>query len=454
MSLSDLLAIGRSALLAHQRALAITAQNVANARTPGYSRQVLNLRSSAVSAGPGQWIAQGVDDLGVSRVRDQFLDAMYRRRISYYAGAQVLQDQLQGLEAAVNEPTELGIANALDDFFNAFSDLANEPSGIAGRQLVVAMAGRLVGQFHQLSATLEDLAADAARQLEARVSDANELMRQIAELNERLLSAGGPAAETPDLQDHRDLLIDQLSELLPVQVRAHEDGTVDVVSEGRMLVQGNRAESLVMTQGEDGAYGLAFASDGVEVNPEAGSLRALASLLNETLPDFRSRLDRSARAIVTEVNAIHREGITQTGRTGVDFFDPNGVTASSIGLSEDVAGSLGEIATGTTADPGDNAIALRIAELRRRPIDSLGGMTLRETYLDFAGAVASTARRAADDVQVQEILVTQADSARLAVSGVSVDEEMVNLISQQQAYAAAARLVQVSTELMDVILRF
>jgi flagellar hook-associated protein 1 FlgK len=194
-------------------------------------------------------------------------------------------------------------------------------------------------------------------------------------------------------------------------------------------------------------------SDGSAFTADSGSLGALTTLINQTLPDLRAQLDEFTASFVREVNLIHREGTTQSGRTGVDFFDPNGSTAGTIALSADVVGSIGEIAAGSSADPGDNTIALRIADLAYQRLDSLGGVTLRDRYLSFAASVASSTRSAIDDATVQESLAVQADIARQAVSGVSVDEEMVNLVSQQEAYSAAARLIQVSMEMMDAILR-
>jgi flagellar hook-associated protein 1 FlgK len=156
-----------------------------------------------------------------------------------------------------------------------------------------------------------------------------------------------------------------------------------------------------------------------------------------------------AGALVTEVNAIHRTGYTPGGATNTDFFDPAGTTAGTLALTAPIAASATNIAAGATNAPGDGSIALQIAGLAGTGVLSLAGKSLREFYVEIAAGVGLEVRNAMEDADTQQELVDYADLRRSSVSGVSVEEEMVALIAQQQAYSAAARLVRVADEMMQ-----
>ena len=182
------------------------------------------------------------------------------------------------------------------------------------------------------------------------------------------------------------------------------------------------------------------------MDAKSGSLRALCELTTTTLPGIQQQLDSLAQALVTTVNGIHRTGYTLTGATGTDFFDPAGVTAQSIALAPAVAASGDAIAAAGTAAPGDSDIAQQLAGLSTTGIAALGGKSFRDFYVDLAGSVGADVSGASQNTDAYQAMVDQADTMRASVSGVSVDEEMVALISQQQAYSAAARIVKVADD--------
>jgi flagellar hook-associated protein 1 FlgK len=202
-----------------------------------------------------------------------------------------------------------------------------------------------------------------------------------------------------------------------------------------------------------GGYGVGPAAGAGLIDPQTGSLKALSDLTATKLPAIQSQLDQFAQTLVTEVNAIHRLGYTLTGATGTDFFDPAGVTAATIALAPGVAASGDAIAAGASAAPGDGTIALQLAGLGGVSIAALGGKTLRDFYTILAGSVGSDVQNAAQDAATQQALAEQADAQRSSVNGVSIDEEMVALITQQQAYGAAARLIKVADEMIQDLLR-
>ncbi len=449
MSLSSLLSIARSALLTHKRAMEVTANNVANAQTPGYSRQRLELRSqNPVWTAEGS-IGRGVTSGQIVRARDQFYDASFRRESGLFSQSSTLRDGLRQIEDAIGEPSSTGLSSGLDAMFHSFSDLANDPASPAARDLVARAGDRLAGQLNQLDTRVLATAADAQSRLDAEIKQANELMRHIANLNRDILSSGGSSAV--DLQDQRDIAIDDLSKFMTVSVVKHDDGTVTVLSEETNLVDRVIPTQLSVT-GSTPNLGVVDAG-GVALTRIGGSMGGALEVINKVVPDLRNQLDALAANLVTEVNQLHRNGFTPTGATNTDFFDPANVTAGSIALAAPIKASSANIAAGGTARAGDGSIALALAQLGNSGIGGLAGRTFRDYYSGVAAGVGLSVEGAGNDADVQQALMDQADQQRTAVSGVSIDEEMVNLVSQQQAFGAAAKIVTVADEMMKTLLQ-
>ena len=192
MTLISLLGIARSALLTHQRALDVTGHNVANAMTPGYSRQRMDLAAAVPLNSPWGPMGRGVTDTGIIRVRDSLHDANLRRETGLLGHSQTLGTFLGQVEAAINEPSEYGIGAAIDGLFNAFSELANDPSSSVHRGLVQQHARRLVDQLHSLDDSLVQTERNALAEMNATVENVNRIASEIASLNQLILAAGGP----------------------------------------------------------------------------------------------------------------------------------------------------------------------------------------------------------------------------------------------------------------------
>ena len=281
----------------------------------------------------------------------------------------------------------------------------------------------------------------------------NDLTRRIADLNAEVLAAGGPMHQAADLQDQRDRLIDQLSTLVGVRALERPDGSIAVIAGNTVLVDGAQARVLEVRSLVSGGFGLGVANGGPSADIGGGSLKALETLTTTTLPGLRAELDALAQSLVAEVNTIHQGGITRSGSTGVNFFDPAGVTAATIALDAGVLGSTDAIAAGSTAAPGDADVALALSALGRAAIPGLGGSTFRVVYANTASRLGQLVRNSMDDASASQVLSDRADAARQSVSGVSIDEEMVVLLQQQQAYQAATRLISLANELMDDVMR-
>ncbi len=452
MSLTSLLSIARTALLAQQRAIDVTGHNIANASTEGYSRQRLLLDPQVPLQTTIGQLGRGVDATGIQRLRNYFLDATYRRENGDLGRFQTRQETLGQVEGVLGEPSAYGLAAGIDELFNAFGDLANDPAGQAPRELVRQVAADLARRFQDADARLSAIRADVTARMEGLVAEVNGLVEQIADLNVRARAGSSGQREAPDVKDQRDKLVDRLSSLAGVRALLREDGTVAVLAGDAMLVDGGQFTTLVVREAPAGGVAIGVAGGSGTLSAQTGRIAALAELASSVIPGVRSKLDRLARGLVTEINALHRGGTSLTGLTGIDFFRPSGLTASTMALSDEISNSSLNIAASRSGGGADNANALAIAALRTTGVAFFGGGTIGGAYQQIVSELGVMGREVGRQVEAQAVVVQYADTLRQSISGVSIDEEMTTLISQQTAFAAAARLVTVADEMMQDVL--
>ncbi len=278
MSLASLLSIARSALTTHQRAIDVTGHNIANASTPGYTRQRLAIVAETPFRTPLGTVGRGVTDQGVFAERNVFLDATVRREQGNLGRSDTLRDMLGQVEAVFGEPSESGLGATIDAFFSAFSDLANDPSSLAARSVVRQAGSSLIQQVGLIAGRLTDLATDTTTRTEGTVSQVNALALQIADLNRAIVVEGGPNRTAPDLEDQRGQLLDELSTMVQVRVIDRTDGTVGVIAGDTLLVDGKFAQQLEVRPLVGGGIGVAVVGSTRLLDPIGGTLAGLTAL--------------------------------------------------------------------------------------------------------------------------------------------------------------------------------
>jgi len=459
-SLNSILANARTALSAQQAAVQVTSHNISNAATEGYTRQRPELVTNYPVFMPEGAFGTGVRLGGIGHLRDSLLDTTYRSHQSSYSTHERRSELLSRIEELYGEPSETGLAASLDSFLSAWSDLANNPLNETARAVLRESASRLTGQFHRLAAGLEQVRSSAVTRLEQDVSELNRVTREIADLNVRIVAAEVGGTTAGDLRDMRDRALDRMAELVPVTVVPHGDGSVGVSAQGALLVDG--AEAVAVEASSAGGAWSIVSSRGRTLTLTEGSIGATLAALQTDIPNARAELDTLARAIVEDVNALHRTGTNPLAQTDVDFFDPNGLDALTISLSADVTADPRAIAAGTgTVDGGGNPlyqagttdIAMAIAALRDATGNPLlGGRSFGDAYDAAVTRVGRDVQSSTISRDTYQALAQQADTRRASVSGVSTDEELVNLIRFQNAYAAAARVVSAADEMLQTVI--
>lgn len=477
---SGLLSIARSALLSHQTALQTVSQNVANAQTPGYSRQEAVLQSTTPVRFSFGSVGTGVNVTTIIRKRDVLLDDSFRSANTLSGDAGMRRDLLSQLESVFGEPSEAGMANALDQFWNAFSDLSAQPSSLAARA-VVQQRGRQLGQlFNDYDTQLTTIRASSLERLDNSVDRINALASQVAELNVRIVGSESSGNTANDLRDTRDLKLDELSKIAGTRVISQPNGSASVLIGNSMLVEGDTATPLSIqfetpnplpaTPLTDVPVRIRLGNSPDRLAPLAGELAAQVTLLNTEIPNVRGRLDAMASQLVTAVNTLHTTGFTFTGSTipgtaAGNFFDPGSasapVNAASIKLDAAVAADPSRIAaSGSASAPTDNTVAQGLSLLRTTEgtvtWNSPSGATETGSFIGFFRGLVTRlgiqTSSATDDASVAEGLTDQAELRRQSISGVNTDEELVNMIRVQQSYQAATKMIKAAEEMLDTLI--
>lgn len=477
---SGLFSIARSALLTHQTALQTISQNVANAETPGYSRQEAVLSANTPVRLPFGTVGTGVSVTTIIRKRDVLLDESFRSANTLSGDASMRRDLLSQLESVFGEPSEAGMANALDQFWNSWSDLSANPGSLAARA-VVQQRGRQLGQlFNEYDTQLTTIRSSTLERLDNTVDRINALASQVAELNVRIVGAESSGNTANDLRDMRDVKLDELSKVAGTRVVPQPNGSVSVLIGNSMLVEGETATPLSVqmevpnplpaTPLTDVPVRIRLGDSVDRLAPLAGELSAMVDVINKEIPGARGRLDAMAAQVVDEVNTIHRSGFTFSGTTipgaaAGNFFDPGTVTApvtaASMKLLTAIVNDPARIAaSGSASGPTDNSIAQRISSLRslEGTVSWTGpnGATETGSFLGFFRGLVTRlgiqTSSATDNAAVAEGLLTQADLRRQSVSGVNTDEELVNMLRVQQSYQAATKMIKAAEEMLDTLI--
>lgn len=455
------LEIGRKALQTQQRALDVTGHNIANANTPGFSRQRAVMATTNPFAMPafdrptsaGQ-IGTGVMVQEIKRLRDDFVDIQVRQETTKTGEWEAKNDSLKKLEVIFNEPSDSGLRTVLDEFWASWEELSKKPELEAVRATVRQRGIAVAETFNHLDRQLTDLADDLDASVKVKIDDINNIASQVATLNGQIVGIEGQGDHANDLRDKRDLLVDELSKIIQVNTQEDRYGSLTVTISGRALVTNGKSFAIFGDPvGVHSPYvDLKWAADNTTVTVQSGTIKGMLDTRDVAIPDYRSQLDTMANSFMTATNSIHNNanayGLDNANLR--DFFDPAGTDAGTIAVDGNILGDLDHIAAASVINsPGDGSNALKIAQIKHQNL--VGTATLDDYYRGMIAELGVQSQESDRLVGNQNLLLSQLENKRQEVSGVSLDEEMTNMIKFQQAYNAAARTVTAMDEMLDVI---
>ncbi len=435
--LNTSLSIAAGALAAQEASIETVDNNIANANTPGYSREIVNLSSAGSTTVGNVALGNGVSVDSVTSVRDQLLDLRIQQQTSSQSAASAQSGVLSSLETYFSGSTGT-VGSSLSAFFTSLSALSSTPSNAAARQTAIGNAEDLVNQFHATSAGLTSAQSSLNTQVSGDVGQINALAQQIAALNPQIAAAGQRNAGS--LIDQRTQLEQQLAGLTGISLTSTPEGDTVTAGNGTPLVVSNRSFALSTAPGGNG---LTQVSDSLGRNITAsltgGDLGGALQVRDTAIPSFLSQLDTLANGFATAFNAAQRSGYDLTGAPGAALFTVPGTvsgSAAAIGLSTTDGSALAVSSNGSAGSNGNLPALTAVQDAA-----SSGGLSPTGAYAALVDSVGNASSDASTQASALGSSLTQLQNQQSAVSGVSIDEESSNLIRFQQAYQAAAEVV-------------
>ncbi len=475
-SLFDALDTARSGLVASQQGVRTVGHNIANANTPGYSRQRVELSTRSPRKEATQIVGTGVETTGITRAHDPFIEQQLRSQSSRAGATDAQARQLALIESVFDERGGQQLGEALGRLYDAFADLAAAPNPGAPveRESVRAAATQAIDAIHGADTALRSQQTAINEAVETELGEINGILERIYELN---IEIAGAEVRAPanDLRDRQELLLRDLAGHIDVDTYRSTNGHLNVIlPSGFALVEGSDFRELITQPDPANPFGphlgRVFVDEGsavVDVTSEIGGgtlggmLRARDTLVGGAI----RALDTVAYNLATTVNTVHQAGVGLNGVSG-DFFQGLAVVedaARDLALDPAIAASTDAIAAGLTTGVGDNRNAAALANLRSQdqPIFVVGdppgpASGPSQSILDhLAGITADFGQQSRTMVQASEqqaSLVLSLENQREAVSGVSVDEEVTRLIRLQASFEANARVIGTIESMIDDLL--
>ncbi|MCP4293692.1 MAG: flagellar hook-associated protein FlgK [bacterium] len=441
-----------SALFAAQAGMATTGHNIANANTPGYSRQSVHFAARRPDILPYGAIGRGVEVEGIRRIQDDFLLNNLRVQKARMESYSAVDSALYEVEAILGSVDNDHLGNALNNFFNSWNALAQPPINNTLKQDVVSSAISLVTDFHSINDSLDDLEANIENNIQSEIQNLNRLLEGVANMNGQIMAAESNGESANDLRDQRDLLITKVSEIAEVSVLERDDGTKDVILAGRTMVARDTVTKFQSTYVDtDDGYKMSIVTQGYhqEVSLSPGKLEGLLSSRDVHIKDVRDRLDSLASNVIEQVNSLHVQGRTSYS-SGQTFFSGDSMHTIEVNPALDNNPNL--VATGTTTAEGDNSIALAIADLANVGVGGPDAQSVGDEYRSMLTVVASKRNSYEFMVENQQNVVGSLETKMASVSGVSLDEEGANMVRYQNSYNAAAKIISTVQSMYDTLM--
>lgn len=512
----------RRGLATQQLALYTVGHNISNANTIGYSRQRVNMQPTQGFPGVGTnspkmpgFLGTGVEAGSIERMRDKFVDNQYRQETNKLGFWQSTSQVITQMEDILNEPSNYGLAQTMNEFWNSLQDLSVHPEDGGARAVVVQRGVAVADSFNYMATSLKQVQDNTGKEIGISLKDINSLAEQIANINRQIKDVEPNGYLPNDLYDARDNLVDELSSYFPIDLEYQKSGgNALAISEGSLTVSIKLADGtkLKLVDGADhaelrtkgstdgvtpiepvtGFYLVKkeldadkkpidkpinndWSAEGEEVHlankfTETGKLKSLVNSYGYRvdgtptgtvigkLPEMLANLDKMAKAFAEEFNKIHKTGTDLNGVQGQDFFvvkDASGsMSASNIVVNEAIVKDPKQIAASdsTDAEPGNGKLAQKLANMKFTEMKDLGGVSTQSYFEGLIGQLGVDGQQANRLQYSSETLLQSVAERRSSVSSVSLDEEMTNMITFQKAYSASARMITAIDEILDKII--
>lgn len=467
--ISAMMDIGKRSMMNSQTALQTVSHNIANKSTEGYSRQRVDVQSATPIGHGNLRIGMGSKAAQVSRVNNSHLEKQILNEGATLGYAGSRSNALARVEEVYNEQVNKGLNKYMGDFFNAFRELSASPENLANRTLVRETSINLSKDFGRVSRQLKDIQNDIDTQVKAEVHRINDMVKEIATLNEKIQTVEISGAVANDERDRQAVVLKNLAEKINIKWAEGDNGMVTVTAGNTaLLVSGYNAASLMAKEVPNetdrrGETLQVFFKQNESLPPTdvtgqltGGALGAALEVRDQDVVGILKDMDEMATTFANQVNAVHTQGFDRYNQKGRNFFVFEGDgfdAASKIRLNEAIKADVGRIVSAAVpGSPGDNRVSNVIANLQYRNAMKNGKSSFDQFYNGIVGKVGVAAEQANNREASQASIVKQLKNLRESISGVSLDEETTKMIEFQKTFDASARLIRTADEMLDTVL--
>jgi len=455
------LEVAKSGLVAAQIAINVAGQNIANAKTEGYTRQSAVQNSVSAGLGPFQYapagtsVGQGVTVTSIMQNRDGYLDIRYRNANSTYNTFSSTLSALESIRGVLDETDTDGLNAVLADFYSSLQDLSNNAGGVEYASLLRSAAEKVTNTLNEYASQFLQIKDELSYDLSLSVGDVNTLLAKINDLNGTIAVAALNGTDCNELKDARNLYLDELSGYMNITVTNNLNGTVSISSgSGTLLDAATGTVTALAVDTGSGSYAVVDGG-GNDFAISDGSIKGLLQSLNgagvyagaggdpfKGVAYYQRALDDFAAAFASVYNNLNA--------ANGDLFAASGggaVTAANIRVSDDWKNSAGFV------DTSGDIPSEMLGAMDEKVAVSSGFMGTFEEYAALLMSdIGTDASYYGDMAAAKSAIAESIQDDREAISGVSIDEETVNTIKYQKAYQAAARVMSVLNEMLDTLI--
>ena len=454
--------MARNAMRVARSGAEVSGNNLANAANPAYARQRIKLNSSVTIPTEKGPQGSGAEVARLEQIRDRVLDKsiISEKSISQYLDAK--QGYLRRAEANLGQTVDTrsidsgggasGIAEGMTELFNSFQSLSVSPTSTAERQIVVFNAQKIADKFNTIDRRLGDLRTGINAEVEDLITSVNSKLKSVANTAINLGNIEIVEGSANEVRDSLQSRLEELAEYVNISTATNTDGELNVFVDGVHMITDNiMTNSVGIHTDTNGMHTMAEQVAGNVINLKSGYLKGLIDARDTSIVDLKTKVNTLAVQLITEVNTLHRSGYDLDGNTGQDLF--TGTGAADVGVNANIISDPKQLQGSSSASESSNNDVIRsIAALSITTLAGLNGMTFSEHYGNtisrFGQEISLTTSQLDDQQTVQKMLEKQRES----IMGVSVDEEVANLLVYQRAFQASAKLLTTMDGLMRDVL--
>lgn len=464
---SSVMNIAQRSMMNSQTGLQTVSHNIANKNTEGYTRQRLEIQSTAPTNLGRVQIGTGAKTQAVTRTNNPHLEKQIQFEQMKMGFGEGKMAYLNRVETIFNEQVNKGLNHFMGEFFNAFRELANYPESLPIRTQVKETAWNMTQDFKRINEQLKKIQSEVDSEIAGEINEINSMAAEIADLNQKVESVEVTGAHANDHRDRRDQILKELGEKINIKYTEVENGKVNVTAGNTVVLVSGYDSALLRAEStpESGSKREGNADIFFQLNERAtthkvtsqitgGKLGGMIEVRDKVINQVLDKVDRLAYTMAESINEVHQMGYDQKSRPAGHFFKMGAERdfSAQIDLADPISRDVSFIAAGLTPDaPADNRVANVIASLQYKPLLNRTD-TLDDFYNGLVGELSVITKKSRSLFEHQAESLSQLKNIRESISGVSLDEETVKMIEYQKAFDASAKLIKTADEMLDTVI--